>query len=97
MPGEGADQTADDEREGYGGDRDAQIEPGGDDGARQNVASERVGAEPVRPRRRRQRLAGLRGEGVETKGAMAGPTSASATKKRKSAAAMADSGFSPTT
>jgi len=50
--GEGSGQSAEDAGDADRGDGDAEVEAGGDDDAREDVAAQRVGAEPVGQRRR---------------------------------------------
>ena len=62
--GDGPQRGAHEEGGEHGRDRDAEIEPRGHHDAGEDVAPERVGAEPVRARRRLQRDGGVRGERI---------------------------------
>ena len=97
-PGAGAGERCrptNDER--HRRERDGEVEPRGHDDPAQDVAPELVGAEPVRARRRLQRLRGVARERVVGHDA-AGPSAASDHEERGSSAkAPTVTGFSPST
>ena len=96
-PAAGAGERADREGQRHRGERDGEVEARGDDDPAQDVAAELVGAEPVRARRRLQRLRGVARERIVGRDRRAEQRRTSDEEQEAARRRRAVTGFSPST